>query len=335
MPRQARLDAPGTLHHVILRGLERGRIVADDQDRVAFVERLGTVATATGTPVYAWALLPNHAHLLLRSGPGGLPQVMRRLLTGYAGAYNRRHRRHGHLFQNRYKSIVCEEDAYFRELVRYLHLNPLRAGLVADLRALDRYPWCGHRWLLAAACPAWYARREVLAWFGPSEAAARPAYRAFLRAGAPHGRRPELVGGGLVRSLGGWAEVRAVRQRGAATLADPRILGTGPFVEQLLAAAPARPWPAPARARRLAAADRLVRERCAAAQVGVAELRAGSRRRPVVAVRGALVRHLVTRLGLSLADAARQLGVSTSGIAKALDRIDRARPRARPAASDQ
>src|SRR5271157_3871438 len=129
MPRQARLDAPGTLHHVMLRGMERGQIVADREDREAFVARLGDIATATGTTLYAWALLPNHAHLLLRSGPQGLPQFMRRLLTGYAVTYNRRHKRIGHLFQNRYKSIVVEEDAYFRELVRYIHLNPLRAGL--------------------------------------------------------------------------------------------------------------------------------------------------------------------------------------------------------------
>src|SRR3970282_1230275 len=100
MPRQARLDAPGTLHHVIVRGIERGRIVADARDRGAFLTRLGAAAAATGTALYAWALLPNHAHLLLRSGPRGLPQFMRRLLTGDAQAYNRRHRRAGHLFQN-------------------------------------------------------------------------------------------------------------------------------------------------------------------------------------------------------------------------------------------
>ena len=99
MPRQARLDAPGTLHHVILRGIERGQIVADLQDREMFRERLGAVAVATGTTLYAWALLPNHAHLLLRSGAQGLPRFMRRLLTGYALAYNRRHKRAGHLFQ--------------------------------------------------------------------------------------------------------------------------------------------------------------------------------------------------------------------------------------------
>jgi REP element-mobilizing transposase RayT len=133
MPRQARLDAPGTLHHVIIRGLERRAIVKDDVDREAFVTRLGAMAQATGTPIYGWALLPNHAHVLLRSGPTGIPRFMRRLLTGYAITFNRRHRRVGHLFQNRYKSIVCEEEAYFRELVRYIHLNPLRAKLVPDL----------------------------------------------------------------------------------------------------------------------------------------------------------------------------------------------------------
>jgi len=132
------------LHHAIVRGTEQGRIVADRKDRENFVERLGEVARATGTTIYAWALLPNHAHLLVRSGAQGLPPFMRRLLTDYAMSDNRPHCPYGHVFQNRYKSIVCDEDAYFRELVRYIHLNPLRAKLVLDLAQLDRYPWCGH-----------------------------------------------------------------------------------------------------------------------------------------------------------------------------------------------
>ena len=142
MPRQARLDAPGTLHHVIIRGIERKKIVSYDQDRQDFVARMGTIALETETSVYAWALMTNHAHILLRSGPSGLPRYMRRLLSGYAISYNRRHRRHGHLFQNRYKSIVCEEDSYFKELVRYIHLNPLRAKLVDNLTKLDQYRYC-------------------------------------------------------------------------------------------------------------------------------------------------------------------------------------------------
>ena len=95
MPRQARLDAPGTLHHVMLRGIERRAIVTDNADRHEFVSRLRASAMQSRTSVYGWALLTNHAHLLLCSGPDGLPRLMRRFLTGYAQAYNRRHQRHG------------------------------------------------------------------------------------------------------------------------------------------------------------------------------------------------------------------------------------------------
>ena len=323
MPRQARLDAPGTVHHVILRGLERGQIVADAQDREAFVARLGDLAAATGTTVYAWALLPNHAHLLLRSGAQGLPQFMRRVLTGYALGYNRRHKRVGHLFQNRYKSIVVEEEPYFRELVRYIHLNPLRARLVPDLPHLDRYAWCGHAGILGRPSHPWQDRAYVLSWFGRAERGALRAYREFLREGLPQGRRPELVGGGLVRSLGGWAEVRAIRQRADRVLADERILGTGRFVERMLAAGDARQQTQRARGPRLREAQALIRRQCRQAQLGPEELRMGSRRRRIAAVRAHLAVHLVTQLGLSLADTARQLGVSTSGIAKAVARAER------------
>ena len=148
MPRGPRLDAPGVLHHVMVRGIERRSIFRDTKDRADFLARLAALADAGALVVYAWALLPNHAHLLVRTGQRPLARSMRSLLTGYAGTFNRRHHRVGHLFQNRYKSVVVEEEAYLVELVRYLHLNPLRAGILRDLRALDRYPWTGH----AALC---------------------------------------------------------------------------------------------------------------------------------------------------------------------------------------
>ena len=128
MPRQARLDTPGTLHHVIIRGIEKKPIVDDIKDKKEFVFRIGNLSTEEKTTIYAWALMTNHAHILLRSGPNGLSKFMRRFLTGYAIYYNHRHKRHGHLFQNRYKSIICEEDAYFQELVRYIHLTCLSAS---------------------------------------------------------------------------------------------------------------------------------------------------------------------------------------------------------------
>ena len=143
MPRKSRIDAPGAMHHIIVRGIDRQKLFKNDEDRNNFLSRLGVILTETKTDCYAWALIPNHFHLLLRTGNVSISKVMRRLLTGYAGWYNRRHGRYGHLFQNRYKSILCQEDAYLLELVRYIHLNPLRAKVVPDLNTLDGYPYSG------------------------------------------------------------------------------------------------------------------------------------------------------------------------------------------------
>jgi REP element-mobilizing transposase RayT len=95
MPRKARIDAPGALHHIICRGIERRRIFYDNADRDDFIKRLSAILSDTATPCYAWALIPNHFHLFLRTGTAPIATVMRRLLTGYAVSFNRRHRRHG------------------------------------------------------------------------------------------------------------------------------------------------------------------------------------------------------------------------------------------------
>ncbi|MCJ8500292.1 transposase [Desulfatitalea alkaliphila] len=139
MLREARIDAPGALHHVIVRRIERKAIFKDDTDRNNFFERWGQIAAESETPCFAWALMSNHVHLLVRTGTVALSTLMRRLLTGYAQYFNRRYRRHGPLFQNRCKSILRREDAYLLVLPRYIHLNPLRASIVADLKALDLF----------------------------------------------------------------------------------------------------------------------------------------------------------------------------------------------------
>ena len=166
MPRQPRLDISGLLHHVIVRGIERGIIFCDDTDRRDFLYRFSSLLTETGTECLAWALIPNHFHLLLRPGETSLSSFMRRLLTGYAVTYNRRHERSGHLFQNRYKSIVCEEDVYLLELIRYIHLNPLRAKLVPDIEKLDSYLWCGHAELMGHRPATGLVPDTVLCLFG-------------------------------------------------------------------------------------------------------------------------------------------------------------------------
>ena len=148
MPRQPRLDAPGLLQHVMARGIERRKLFRDDKARKSFLDHLAIILEETQTQCYAWALIPNHFHLLLITGPTPLSKAMRRLMTGYAVTFNKRQKRIGHLFQNRYKSVICEEDPYLLELIRYIHLNPLSAGIVKDLKELDKYPWTGHSAIL-------------------------------------------------------------------------------------------------------------------------------------------------------------------------------------------
>jgi REP element-mobilizing transposase RayT len=320
MPRQARLDSPGTLHHVMIRGINKRRIFDDEQDRKEFVRRLAALAEGTCAPIYAWALMPNHAHLLVCSGAQGLAQFMRRLLTGYAVSYNLRHRRHGHLFENRYKSIVCDGDSYFTELVRYIHLNPLRVELVKDVRQLERYPYCGHGTILGTQSNPWQDRDSVLAQFGKREAEAREAYRGYVVEGVALGRRPELVGGGRSRWGGEWFSVDGQRRRRERESSDERILGSGQFVERVLREADARTVRQDALRRTKRHAERRVAEGCKKNGVSLTELRSGSRRGRLPEIRAKIVRGLVEDYGLTLAEVARQVGISTSGVSKIMAR---------------
>jgi REP element-mobilizing transposase RayT len=316
MPRSARLDAPQSLHHVIVRGIERHRIVADDDDRNMFVERMGELSQHLQTPVYAWALMTNHAHIFLRSGPVGLAGFMRKLLTGYAVRYNRRHNRYGHLFQNRYKSIVVEEDIYFKELVRYIHLNPLRAGIIQTLPKLDQYRWSGHGSLMGRVDRPWQDTVYVLRWFGQRQVPARKAYRQFVEQGVGLGRQPHLVGGGLIRSAGGWSEVKALRRIGMPEKGDERILGGGSFVARMLDEADLSMKCRMANMDRAKMAAELVDTYCKEKGISGQALCGGSRQRAVSKLRQELALRLTQELGLSFAETARLLGVCTSAVAK-------------------
>jgi putative transposase len=322
MPRQARLDAEGTVHHVIARGIERRAIFRDTADRERFVDRLGELSGTTQTTIYAWTLLRNHFHLLLRSGPEGLSRFMRRLMTGYAMTFNRRYRRSGHLFQNRFTSIVCEEEPYFLELVRYIHLNPLRAHLIKTMDDLDSYRWSGHRILIGRASSRWQDCDYVLSWFGRTNRAARIAYRRFMEAGVSEGKRTDLSGGGLIRSLGG-----PVRQRGKdRVFADDRILGTGAFVKGLLEEADERRRHCLSIIERVQTMKRIITERCEAEGIELGAVRGGSRAGPIPRLRSELASRLAGELGISYAEIARHLGVSTCAVTRMLSRRQRKSP---------
>jgi REP element-mobilizing transposase RayT len=238
MPRLARLDAPGVLHHIMIRGIERRNIFRIKKDREDFLERLSKLIPETQTCCYAWVLMSNHAHLLLRTGKAPLATVMRRLLTGYVVSFNRRHKRRGHLFQNRYKSIVCQEDIYLRELVRYIHLNPVRSGIVKDLTQLNAYAYSGHSAIMGKTDRPWQDINYVLGFFGKRVPSARREYLSYVKVGYDQGHRDEFSGGGLIRSLGGWSEVSKTNIKGGIHVkSDERILGESTFVSDILSQA--------------------------------------------------------------------------------------------------
>ena len=316
MPRLARLDAPGVLHHVMGRGIEKKKIFFGEQDRSDFLSRLATLGEEKWMDIYAWALLPNHFHLLCRTREKPLGISMRKLLTGYAVNFNIRHRRHGHLFQNRYKSIVCQEESYLAELVRYIHLNSLRAGIVKDMKELNGYRWSGHSALVGKGMRPWQDTRYVLSYFGKG-AKGRRNYMRFVEEGIPLGKRPELVGGGLVRSRGGWSEVMALRARNDRQASDQRILGDGEFVEAMWREIDDRGKDNLRVNRQKMGLGELAERVCRANGVSVNELRGGSRRHGVIRARNDFSQVAVKILGYAGAEVARYLGVTSSCVTRA------------------
>jgi REP element-mobilizing transposase RayT len=321
MPRLPRIDAPGVVHHVIVRGIEKRAIFLDKVDYEDFLKRLEALIPETQTRCYAWVLMTNHAHFLFRSGPNGLPNLMQRLLTGYVVRFNRRNRRYGQLFQNRYKSIVCQEDAYLKELVRYIHLNPIRAKMVEGLAGLEEYAYSGHRVLSGVGeCP-WQDDRYVLRQFGTGLRAARSRYLAFVEAGMDQGRREDLTGGGLMRSLGGWSEVKRLGRKGSERIkGDERILGDTEFVLHILEQAKQ------GLERRYELASRGWNETKVAARVatiyGIAadEMFRKGQRRKIAAARGLFCHWCRQELGLSLTALARMLSLTPAAVVYAARR---------------
>lgn len=176
MARPLRLEFPGALYHVTSRGNARQKIYLDDEDRHLYLDLLGKEVTQQGWRCYAYCLMDNHYHLLIETPEPTLVSGMRRLNGVYTQAFNRRHRRVGHLFQGRYKAIVVDKDAYLLELCRYIVLNPVRAKAV---RTPERWQWSSyHATVGQSAAPSWLAVEEVRALF-PS----RGAYQRFVEEG--------------------------------------------------------------------------------------------------------------------------------------------------------
>jgi putative transposase len=324
MPRRPRLDAPGYLHHVLARGLERRAIFRDDTDRNDFLRRLSQLVASSATEVLAWALVPNHFHLLLRTTEVPLSDVMRCLLTGYAVRFNRRHKRSGYLFQNRFKSILVEQEPYLLELVRYIHLNPVRAHLLAGVEGLDDYPWTGHATLVGRVARPWQATAPVLALFARMESDAREAYQRFVLAGVNQDKRDDLMGGGLRRSRRGWLRL-SEKIRGRDLWAfDERILGSSEFVQRVLESTnvDTRGRATWSLAQGSTLPAELLRQAAFLCGTSSHEIASPSRRRGAVAGRALVCAVAVLLLGMSHNAVARRLGLTRQSVRRGIERSD-------------
>ncbi len=321
MPRQSRLDAPGVLHHVIIRGIEGRRIFRDDEDRDNLLDRLSLILPETKTSCYAFALMPNHAHFLFRSGEAGVSKVMRRLLTGYAVYFNNKYKRHGQLFQNRYKSIICQEENYLLELVRYIHLNPLRAKLVAGITELNKYPYSGHSTIMNNNNRKWQDAKYVLSYFNKNLSKVRKEYARFVDEGIEKGRRPELVGGGMIRSLGGWSEVKKIPLKKKERIkGDERILGDSAFITEIIGKANEafdRRYRLKKKGYDIEYVEKLVLERY---EIEKDDMYSGSRKRRISEARSVFCYLCVRGLGESMTSMAKRLGISQAAVGYAVDR---------------
>jgi putative transposase len=291
MARKARLHVPGGLYHVVWRGNEQRDIFFDDEDRQRFYALLSEGVERFGYRVHGFCLMSNHINLALQAGKEPLSGALQNLAFRYTQALNRKLDRSGHLFQGRYKALLVDHDAYLLELVRYIHLNPVRARLVRDP---SRYVWSGHRAYLGDATLPWLTTESVLGQLGGNVGVARRRYARFIAEGIGQGPRVEFHTG---------AE-------------DSRIIGDDRFIERLnLQTASVQP-----KAR--TSLDALVTHVCAGYKLSEAELRAPGRQR-ITAQARALIGWLVMQTKVStLSEVAHRFGREPSGLSRQVARLD-------------
>jgi putative transposase len=293
MARRPRIEYSGALYHVITRGNHRQKIFYDDHDRAKYLEVAAQLSEAQSFRVHAYVLMANHVHLLLETGTVPLSRVMQRLGGGYTQYFNRRHRLTGHLFQGRYKAILCDKDNYLMELSRYLHLNPVRAKLVKD--PAD-YPWSSYgAYARGADRQKWMETTEVLEQFGRSVGEARKLYRRFVMEGLSEGHKEEYY-----------------------DVLDGRFLGDPEFAERIKARVHS---PGPVRAK--VKPEVFLRLACGVVGRERSQVIGAGKERERVRVREAISyvgRHHTELTVLQLADS---LGVDPTCVSRSVGRVER------------
>ena len=292
MPRKPRIHVPGGFYHVILRGNGRQAIFFDSSDRQTWEDLLQASLHRYEHRLHAYCWMTNHIHMAVQAGTEPLARFMSHLASRYARYLNRKLRRPGHLFERRYRAILVQADSYLQELVRYIHLNPVRARMVDDLAD---YVWSSHHAYLGKTCPSWLTRDYLWQQFGSNEQQARTRYREFLN---------QLPSG---------ATLAALRQ-GTAT--DDRLIGddawTQNVLNQALAAQATQPAPT---------LDELIIEVCQRHQVSEAMLASRCRSRKHATIRAEIALQATEQNIATLSEIARRFGRAHSGLSRTLNRL--------------
>jgi REP element-mobilizing transposase RayT len=292
MPRKPRLHFPGAVYHVILRGNSGQDVFFDAGDRARFFLLLQESVERFGYRVHAFCLMTTHTHLAIQVGDIPLSRIMQNIGFRYTQFINRKYQRTGHLFQGRYKALLIDADSYLLELIRYIHLNPFRAGMV---RFPDEYPWSSHpSYSGDLPRPPWLTMDWALAQFARNPVTATKRYRAFIDDGLGEGHRKDFHRGSF----------------------EGRALGDDAFIDQALLHAE--------EVRAVAInLDQVIESVCSVYQLTAAELCKAGKTQPAAEAR-ALAALLVRNCeALSLVKLAEFLKRDLSGLSQAARRIER------------
>jgi putative transposase len=291
MARKPRLHYIGALYHVMARGNGGQHIFTDDKDRYRFYLFLQEGVEKFGHRIHAFCLMNNHVHLAIQVGEKPLSRIMQNLCFRYTQWVNSRQKRVGHLFQGRYKALLVDADSYLVELVRYIHLNPVRAKLV---NAAEDYPWSGHRIYTGHEIVPWLTTEWVLLQFSQRLKTARAKYREFIKYGMNEGHRQEFHTG----TSGG------------------RILGDDTFVDRVY-------METEQTERKTVPLDDIIERVGNLYGLTEEEIISGGKRRYPSEARG-LIAYLVREVvGMSLADLGRRMKRDISSLSLAADKIMR------------
>ncbi|KPK95336.1 MAG: transposase [Deltaproteobacteria bacterium SM23_61] len=290
MARKPRIHYPGAVYHVVVRGNARQEIFFSAADRFHFLSLLQDGLERYDHRVHAFCLMPNHIHLAVQVGEVSLSRIMQNLCFRYTQWTNRRQDRVGHLFQGRYKAVLVDGDSYLLELVRYLHLNPVRAGMVGSP---EEYPWSSHLAYLGEKKLPWLTRDWVLSQFSSRRSRARKEYREFVHSGKAEGHREEFHRG----------------KRG-----ERRVLGDDTFIEEVLSREERR-------VERVPGMGKIIEKVCHYYGVKESELSAAGRGHRVSEVRGVIAWLVLESRKLTLKDLSKRVNRDISTLSSGARRV--------------